>query len=119
MLVSLLFISLYFYLKNSLNCFYIYNFNSFSCIYFILFYFFTTCFPADPSYHKRLFLKGLPGCPVARYGYLDSDAGTIPHLAAAFSDTHTGDTTEAVPADEDNDYSVEILKEAGLKNRFR
>lgn len=64
-------------------------------------------------------LKGLPGCPVCRHGYLDSDAGrTIPHLAAPFSDTYTGDTTEAVPADEDNDYSVKILKEAGLKIRI-
>lgn len=109
--------TIYLYLKNTLQCFNIYNFNYFDCIYF---YFIFYNRRSRRSFLPQPFiLKGLPGCPVCRHGYLDSDAGrTIPHLAAPFSDTYTGDTTEAVPADEDNDYSVKILKEAGLKIRL-
>lgn len=67
-----------------------------------------------PSFrNETLILKELPGSVVVRHGCLDSTSRTIPHLAAPFSDT-----TEAVAADEDNDYSLKILKEAGLKFRF-
>ncbi|TMS19580.1 hypothetical protein E3U43_003901 [Larimichthys crocea] len=60
------------------------------------------------KFHRR------PGSRAVHNVYLDPTSRTIPHLAAPFSDTAPGHTTEAVTADEDNDYSLNISRKAGL-----